>query len=485
MTGLNDITPHQLMYSNFASYIGGQYPKYEWSKHNLAIAGVMERVESGAINRLIVNMPPRHGKTMQISEFFPAWYLGRNPENQVIFTTYSFDRASDCGRKVRNQMSMPLHKTIFKGCHLSKDAAGANRIGTDEGGVYAAVGVHGTVVGRGAHLFIIDDPIKGREDADSNRSREKLLDWYRGVAYTRLMKTGSIVLVMTRWHFDDLAGFLEEEMKHENWATLKLPAIAEEDNDPIGRMRGEPLWPAHYDRDRLELIKTTIGTREWNAQYQQVPLPSSGGMIQLDWFQKYNWKEWAEFDVMARRGQAVPHKQLPFGIIKLTMSWDTAFKEDQLNDPSACTVWGTNKQRDHFLLKSFSKRMKYPELKKCVIKMWNDYSNLLKAPIPLLIEDKASGQSLIQDLQTQTRIPVIKRPANSAKQTRMSTASPLIEAGKVFVPDTPLTWLVDFETELSRFPLWRHDDIADSTSQYLAWAGTPKYRRAGNRIFWK
>jgi predicted phage terminase large subunit-like protein len=289
---------------------------------------------------------------------------------------------------------------------------------------------------------------------------------------------------MTRWHYDDLAGYLLDEMKHENWATLSLPAIAEDDNDIIGRSSGEALWPTDYSAERLMHIKKTIGSREWNAQYQQVPLPSEGGLINIDWFQKYDYTNiWlpvtmAQGDIGSYIKDKTPFRQF-------VISWDTAFKESQLNDPSACTVWGITKDRKYYLLEIFNKAIAYPKLKRMAIKIWKKYNDFGLGPVPVLIEDKASGQSLIQDLKNETTMPVIAIGADSNKQIRMQKASPVIEAGRVYLPDYQLGWVVDYESQLARFPLWRHDDLVDSTSQFIIWISKPKYKRTSSKRFWK
>ncbi|HUW45695.1 MAG TPA: phage terminase large subunit [Dehalococcoidia bacterium] len=484
---LSKIPIENLAYSRLSTYVGIQYPRYDFSKHNLMIAAALQKVESGEIPRLILNLPPRHGKTMLTGEFFPAWYLGRNPRNQVIYATYSFERASDVGRKVRNQMIMPIHKQIFKGCTVSKDAAGQNRMTTEQGGYYFAVGTGGVVVGRGANLFIIDDPIKGREEADSETFRRKLIDWYRGVAYTRLMPENAIIIIQTRWHFDDITGYVLEEMAHEGWVVLSLPAVCEDDQDPLRREIGESLWEKHYPRDRLDVIKKTVGTREWNAQYQQHPLPVQGGMIDINWLKRYNNKEMTSIHVAIDTGARPPMNIIKekMKIRRIVISWDTAFKESQLNDPSAATIWGVAADRKFYLLGIVNKRMKYPTLKKAAIDLWQKYMKWDLGPVPVLIEDKASGQSLIQDLKNETSIPVIAINPDSNKQIRMSAASPLMESGMVYLPDETMNWVVDYETQLARFPLWRHDDLVDSTSQFLLWAVKPKFRKNTKRKFWK
>lgn len=475
-----DLSVEQLAFRFFPSYIITQYPYYRFAPHNRAISSALTQVENGNIKRLMIFMPPRHGKTMQVSEFFPAWYLGRNPTAQIIAATYSYDRAGDTGIKVRNQMLDPYHGKIFEGCRLATDTKSKNKLSTNHGGAMFSVGTSGTITGRGANLFLIDDPVKSREDAESEISRKKLVDWYRGVAYTRLMPENAIVLVMTRWHFNDLAGFLIEEMKHERWAILKLPAICEDEKDIIGRSAGEALWPSDYPLERLEEIKTTVGTREWNAQYQQTPLPAEGGMIDLSWFKKYDYGEYAKVHMAVTAGYS---KKLPFGIKSIVISIDTAFKEAQLNDPSAFTVWGES-TTDCYLLNVVNKRMKYPTLKRNVIELHKFYSKFELGQVRVLVEDKASGQSLVQDILAETRIPIIALPANPSKQVRMDSALPLIEAGKVHIPER-CAWLVEYETQMARFPLWKYDDLVDSTSQYLNWFGQPRFVKRKKSLFWK
>lgn len=480
---VSSIPTNQLAFSYFPAYIGLMNPNYRFAKHHSMIAEHLMKVEAGMIRRLIVNMPPRHGKTYQIAELFSPWYLGRNPTSQIIYATYSNDRANDVGRKVRNYMIDPLHPRIFKGCSLSLDSKGAHRLATQQGGLYYSVGVGSGVVGRGANLFIIDDPIKGREEADSEAYREKLLDWFRGVAYTRLMPDNAIIVVQTRWHYADLTGFLIEELGHENWTILSLPAICEEPVDELGRTAGEALWPTDYPIQTLEVIKETVGTREWNAQYQQRPLPSEGGMVQLDWFKKYDYGQFAPIFMAMRMGSEVL-PDLPFDIYKIAISWDTAFKETQLSDPSAATVWGITKQNDFYLLDIINKQLKYPDLKKTVIELWEKYMRFKVGAIPVIIEDKASGQSLIQDLMRYTKIPVIKVNPEANKQVRMSSTSPLIEAGRVYLPQRS-PWLVEYETQIARFPLWKYDDLVDSTSQFLGWVAKPKFKFNPKKRFWK
>jgi len=473
------VTVDQLAYTYFQSYVGVQNSNYEFAPHNINIVKALMAVEAGDIRRLIVCMPPRHGKTMLISEYFPAWYLGRNPDHQIIAASYSWDRANDVGRKVRNQMIEPTHKRIFSDCTLSDDSKSSNKLSTKQGGNYYSVGIGGATVGRGANLFIVDDPTKSRESANSESSQKKLIDWYRSVAYTRLMPDNRIIIVMTRWHFYDLVGYILEESSGD-WHILSMPAICNETDDLIGRQPGDALWPTRYPLDRLYEIQREVGTIEWNAQYQQSPLPSEGGMVELDWFGRYDYSKIQICDIAVRLGG---EPNIPFEIKHIVCSWDTAFKESELNDPSSCTVWGISKET-YYLLNVFNKRMKFPELRQAVIEMYERYSKWGLGSVRVLIEDKASGQSLIQELLANTKIPIIAMQANANKQLRLSQGTPLIEAGRVFIPDKS-PWSVRYETQIAQFPFGKEDDDVDSTSQFLVWAGKPRFKKNKFPKFWK
>jgi predicted phage terminase large subunit-like protein len=249
-------------------------PLYSRAQHHEQIAAKLEAVERGEIDRLMIFMPPRHGKSELASKRFPAWCLGRNPQRQIIAASYNSDLANDFGRNVRNLVAEPEFGQVFPSVSLATDSAAANRMNTNHGGAYVAAGVGTAVTGRGAHLALIDDPFKDREEADSERRRDLVWDWYRSTLYTRLMPGGAVVLIQTRWHEDDLAGRLLEHDAGQ-WDVLELPAI----NDA-----GEALWPEWYDLPALERIKSTIGPREWSALYQQRPQPDEGTFFKREWF---------------------------------------------------------------------------------------------------------------------------------------------------------------------------------------------------------
>lgn len=256
-------------------------PLYRRAQHHEQIAAKLEAVERGEIDRLMIFMPPRHGKSELASKRFPAWCLGRKPERQIIAASYNSDLANDFGRNVRNLVAEPEFQQVFPGVALAPDSQAANRMNTNLGGAYVAAGVGTAVTGRGAHIALIDDPFKDREEADSERRRDVVWDWYRSTLYTRLMPGGAVVIIATRWHEGDLAGRLLEQ-ERDQWDVLELPAL---------NKAGEALWPEWYPVDTLERIKATIGPREWSALYQQQPQPDAGTYFIRDWFDGRRWRD--------------------------------------------------------------------------------------------------------------------------------------------------------------------------------------------------
>ncbi|SLK03831.1 phage uncharacterized protein (putative large terminase), C-terminal domain-containing protein [Novosphingobium mathurense] len=258
-------------------------PQYRVAKHHRLIAEKLEALERGDIDRLMIFMPPRHGKSELASVRFPAWYLGRNPTHQIITASYAHKLAAKFGRQVRNLIASKEYQAIFPGISLSEDSQAKDLFNTNHGGVYMATGVDGSVTGSGGHLVSIDDPVKGRQEADSETVQETAWDWYRGDLYTRLMPGARIVCTQTRWNEADLAGrILESEGRIEDggqWHVLDLPAINED---------GEALWPEWYPLPALERIKNAVGPREWSALYQQKPQPDEGTFFKREWFRTWD-----------------------------------------------------------------------------------------------------------------------------------------------------------------------------------------------------
>lgn len=279
------LTAEDYAFSRLIAYAAYQWPAYNDAPHHRLIARHLEAVERGDVTRLMITMPPRHGKSMLASEFFPAWYMGRNPDHYVVTATYAQELADDFGRKVKNQIEDDSFRGIFPGVGLSDDSRSAKRFHvsgsyggfeheTRQRGAFYAVGVGGPLTGRGAHLLLIDDPVKNREDAESEVMRKKTKDWYTSTAYTRLMPGGRIVVIQTRWHEDDLSGWLQAEHTHEGWTILNLPAISD---------AGDALWPEQYPLEDLERIKRALPSRDWTALYQQRPSPETGDYFKLEW----------------------------------------------------------------------------------------------------------------------------------------------------------------------------------------------------------
>jgi predicted phage terminase large subunit-like protein len=425
-----------LAHEDLACYGIAQWPQFKLAKHHELIVGKLETVERGQIKRLIILLPPRYGKSLITSAIFPAWYLGRHPDHQVIFTTYAQELSDDFGRRVRNFIADLLHRAIFPNCVLSEDSAAAHRFNTTRGGAYYAVGTGGPITGRGTNLLIIDDPIKDREEANSETRRKALHDWFASVAYTRLMPNAAIVLIQTRWHEDDLAGWLLREHASEQWDVLSLPAIAERDEG--FRREGEALWPEQFPMERLKQIRETIGGAAWASLYQQRPAAAEGAIFKRGWWQFY---------------------REPPKCSRIVQSWDTAFKRGAENDYSVCTTWGAA-DNGYYLLHLWRDRVEFPDLKRAFASLAGQWN-----PEAILVEDRASGQSLIQELKA-TALPVIAVRPDSDKLARAQAVTPLVEAGKVFLPESmPST--ADLIDELACFPAGRHDDIVDSLAQAL------------------
>ena len=257
-------------------------PDFQAGEHHKRIADALERVERGECRRLMIFAPPRHTKSELASRRFPAYYLGRNPTRQLITATYASEFAQDFGRDVREIVQDERYRVLFD-AKLAADSTSRGRWHTDAGGVYFAVGVGGPITGRGAHLALIDDPVKNRQDAESETIRESVWHWYTSTLRTRLMPGGAIVLICTRWHEDDLAGRLLEAQQHggEEWEVVSLPAISFDGEQEVA------LWPEWYPLSELKRIQGAIGPRDWLSLYQQTPTAEQGTFFHREWFKRY------------------------------------------------------------------------------------------------------------------------------------------------------------------------------------------------------
>ena len=259
------------------AFVEYTYPRWASAEHHRRICAKLEAVERGEIKRLLIEAPPRHSKSELASRRFPAWYVGRHPDRQIITASYNDLLATDIGRDVRNIVRERAYVNVFPGVELAEDSAAAGRWHTNHGGAYLATGVGGTMTGYGAHLAIIDDPIKNREEADSERTRDNIWHWYTSTLYTRLMPDGAIVLMMTRWHEDDLAARVQQS---EDWDVLCLPAISVVDGEE------RALWPEWYPLEKLHEARKVLPPRDWQALYQQEPRADVGTYIKREWFEQ-------------------------------------------------------------------------------------------------------------------------------------------------------------------------------------------------------
>jgi predicted phage terminase large subunit-like protein len=433
---------------DLAAYAAAMYPKFELPSHLRILVQALERVENRELDRVIISMPPRHGKSMTTSQLFPAWYLGRNPSKSIIASSYGQELASDFGRRVRNFVSERLHRQIFPECVIADDSDSVHRFHITAGGAYYAVGAGGPLTGRGADLLLIDDPIKSAEDARSPAFRRSLQDWFESVAYTRLEPGGAVVIIATRWHEADLTGWLLKEHLSEGWKVISLPAIAEVAEG--WRNKADALWPEKFPIETLSRIREAIGSAAWMSLYQQRPAPEQGAIFRREW-----WRSYA--------GPLECHRTI--------FSLDTAFKAGLSNDYSVVAVVGEAK--DGFYIRHLSRgRWEFPELKRQAVALAEIWK-----PHAVLIEDAASGQSLIQALKAETRLPILPVRPMGDKVSRAHAVSPLIESGRVFVP-AEAPWLADFIDEATSFPAAPHDDQVDAITQalnYLRGEGRGEY----------
>lgn len=387
-------------------------------------------------------MPPRHGKSQLISEYFPAWYLGTFPDSRVILCSYGAEFARTWGRKSRDVL-MEYGPHVF-GVRVRDDSAAADQwnIYKHRGGMKTA-GIGGDITGQGARLLIIDDPVKNWQEANSQLIRDRHFDWYTSTAYSRLTPDGRVIIVMTRWHHDDLAGRLlarAERGEGESWRVINLPAIAE-DNDQLGRQPGQPLWPdGGFDNERLAAVKRESGSKVWVSLWQQKPSPEQGTTFKRSYFSK--------------RYRALP--RLRFKV----MAIDSAFKEGVGSDYTAFALWGAA-DNGYYLIDTWRDKVEYPELKQSI----RDRHAAWR-PDLAIVEDKGSGTSAIQELSRDTRIPILAYTPDGSKISRAEAVTPLLEAGLCYFPEAA-DWLGDFIEEHIRFPKDSHDDYVDTTSMAL------------------
>ena len=417
----------------------GRWFPYE---HLLFLNRKLVDVAAGRIKRLMVSMPPRHGKSELISRYFPAWFIGAFPDKRIILVSYEADFAATWGRKARDLLEE--HGPTLFGIRVSGNSSAANRwdIEGHEGGMVTA-GVNGPITGKGADIGIIDDPVKNDQEALSVTYRERAYEWYKSTFRTRIQRDGAIILIMTRWHENDLAGKLlaAQEEEGEKWEVVSLPAMAEDD-DPLGREFGQPLCPDLFTKDALESIKKAVGSYWWAALYQQRPSPAEGGIFKRNWWQYY--------------------RRMPDKFDEIIQSWDMTFKDTKTADYVVGQVWG-RKGADKYLLDQVRDRMDFPATVQAV----RNLSAKWPQARAKLIEDKANGPAVIATLKRNISGLIPIEPQGS-KESRAWAASPEVEAGNVYLPDPSIApWVHDFVEECAAFPNGANDDQVDAMSQAL------------------
>jgi len=406
-------------------------PQYKPAAHHVLIAEKLEALERGEIDRLMINMPPRHGKSELASRRFPAWFLGRNPGKSVIAASYNSDLATDFGRQVRNIVAAPEYGRLFD-VALSDDSRAANRWNTADGGTYVAAGVGTAITGRGADILLIDDPLKDREEADSEVQRQKIWDWYTSTAYTRLAPGGRVIVIQTRWHEDDLTGKLLEEQGRggDKWDILELPAIGRD---------GHALWPDFYPLSTLERIRSVLPTRDWAALYQQRPAPDEGAYYKRDWFRYYDDKP-RHLRIYGASDYAVTEGDGDF-TVHLVAGVDP---DDNIY---VLDVWRGQTASDTWISSWLDLARQYKPL------MWlEEQGQIIKSIGPFL--DKRMREE---------RVYCRREQVSSAadKPTRSRSIQARTAMGKVYLP-RKAPWLEAFTSELLVFPAGKHDDQVDA-----------------------
>ena len=420
------------------------YPGFKEGPHHRKLAKIFKDVADGVKKRVIINIAPRMGKSEFSSYLFPAWFLGQYPDKKIIMATHTAGLSEDFGRRVRNLLDDEDYQKIFPKTVVADDQKAAGKWSTSAGGQYYAVGVGGALAGRGADLFVIDDPHSEQDiKANSRATFDNAWSWFQTGPLQRLMPNGAILVIMTRWSLVDLTGrLLNYQMKNpdaDKWEIVELPAILPS---------GKSLWPEQWPIEQLEQKKAAMDSRYWNAQYMQQPTLDSAAFIK-----RTHWRVWEPED--------------PPRCEFIIQSWDTAHEAKTTADYTACTTWGiwyNEEEGDRpsiILLDAFKSRMEFPELKEVALKQYTEWQ-----PDAFLVEKKAAGAPLIQELR-RMGIPVdeFTPSRGNDKIARVNAVSDLFASGIVWAPDR--RWAKEVIEEIVAFPVGEHDDYVDTMTQAL------------------
>jgi len=442
MSRAKDLTDSEKAKNNFMDFTKTVWEEFINGRHHRIMAEKFNRIATGDLKRLIVNMPPRHTKSEFGSYLLPAWLMGRNPRLKIMQTTHTAELAFRFGRKVRNLMNSKEYSKIFEGVELRADSQAAGRWETSKGGEYFAAGVGGAVTGRGADLLIIDDP-HSEQDALSPTAMENAYEWYTSGPRQRLQPGGSIVIIMTRWAENDLTGKLIRQQARDiladKWEVVEFPALMPETD--------EPLWKEFWKKEDLLAVKGSLSIGKWEAQWQQNPTSEQSAILKREW-----WKTW--------EGDDIPPLEY------VMQSYDTAYSKKSNADFSAITTWGVFYPEEGgppniILVDAKRGRWDFPDLRRKALEEFKYWD-----PECILIEAKASGMPLTQELRNMG-IPVTNYSPSRGndKFTRVNSIAPLLESGLVWCPDT--RWGEEVIEECAAFPAGEHDDYVDTVTQAL------------------
>ena len=442
MTEYKDALQREKCQQSFLDYVKYMWPGFVHGRHHAVMAKKFEEVVHGNCKRLIINMAPRHTKSEFASYLLPSWFLGNYPDKKVIQSSNTADLAVGFGRKVRNLVDSEQYDSIFPGIALAADSKAAGKWNTNAQGEYIAIGVGGTMTGKGADLMIIDDPHSEQEARLAQGDPtvfDSVFEWYTSGPRQRLQPGGRIVIVMTRWSDKDLTGKILRNASGEDWEVIELPAIMPS---------GNPLWPEFWPLKELMAVKEEIGIYKWNAQYQQQPTGEEGAIIKRE-----SWRRWKS--------------EVPPPCDFIIQSWDTAFTKSERADYSACTTWGVFSLNEDptdkhiILLDAYRDKLEFPQLKKAALEGYKEWQ-----PDAFIVEAKAAGAPLVFELRSMG-IPVSEYTPTRGndKFVRLNSVADLFNSGKVWAPDK--RWADDLIEEMARFPNAEHDDYVDSSSQAL------------------
>lgn len=451
-----------LAQQDFLAFIGVIDPAYKFGMHLKRLGGLLMQIEMGQKDRIAVSMAPRFGKSQMISIYYPAWYLGKHPDHKMILASHTSDLAVDMARKVRNLMQTEVYQELFPGVKIASDAKAAGKWNTTKGGEVFATGVGGALAGRGAHLAVVDDPLSEQDIKSGNTaSLDVVYEWFRTGLRTRLMPGGRIAILHTRWHQRDLIGRLTKDAllnpEADQYEIFEFPAILEVPNpaadpddpsyDPEApQVLEKSLWPEQWPLETLLRTKASMPAWQWSAQYQQTPTAQESAIIKKD-----SIKWWTKED--------------PPVVDYTVQSWDTAMTTKERSDYSVCQTWGVWTTEDGvdnaILLNRVKGKYEFPELKKTALQQYKDWT-----PDTLIVETKASGQPLVDELRRSGIYVQDFSPGKGQdKIARVNAISDMFSSGQVWFPET--WWASEVVEELIAFPNSEHDDDVDACTLAL------------------